>query len=598
MAWRFEAREAGVHVRHGDLVDRTGQEAHEVLADVGVQHADRAQRAGVPGDVDPFAAETPRHRRAVHRARAAGRDQRETPGRVAAFYRDVLDGVEHVLFDEVDDAGRGLVDRESERLGDLGPDRIAGGFEVQVEGAARRPSGAQSAEHELRVRDGGPAPALPVAGRTRIGAGPFRPDVQESGVVHPREGAAARADGVDVDGGGRDVVARDHDVVPGRHRAARHQEHVAGRAPDFHGDQVAGEGGVCGLAVDGLPVQVQRPDRGGGTAEQEIDRALGELPDGGGAAVRLQQEDRTGEPQRGEFGVEGVQVGGDARQEGRVDHRCRRPLVLAHARRDRRGGRGPVPRPPVREGTGDRALVRVVEEAVQQGHRDGLDVLRLEVRSDRVQTGEIERLDLRAGGVDAARDRLAQVARHQHGSVGRPVVELVLPQAAADLEGVPKALGGDQAHPGALALEERVRRDGRTVHEQGARCEEFPHGHAKVPGEPRERRDDPAARVRGDGRHLGDPGRAVCVRQHEIGEGAADVDADAPGRRRHACGRVGQGVRQSVTKHSTRSSMLRRAGEAGSASGFAKALWGHAFPITPSESYAFRTSTSSGVMRG
>ena len=44
-----EAREAGVHVRHGYLVDRTGQEAHEVLADVGVQHADRAQRAGVPG---------------------------------------------------------------------------------------------------------------------------------------------------------------------------------------------------------------------------------------------------------------------------------------------------------------------------------------------------------------------------------------------------------------------------------------------------------------------------------------------------------------------------------------------------------------------
>ena len=42
--------------------------------------------------------------------------------------------------------------------------------------------------------------------------------------------------------------------------------------------------------------------------------------------------------------------------------------------------------------------------------------------------------------------------------------------------------------------------------------------------------------------------------------------------------------RQSVTKHSTRSSMLHRAGEAGSASGFAKALCGQAFPITPSES--------------
>ena len=223
-------------------------------------------------------------------------------------------------------------------------------------------------------------------------------------------------------------------------------------------------------------------------------------------------------------------------------------------------------------------------EVVVQGHGDGFDALGLEVRGDRVDTGQIERLDLRAGGVDAARDRLAQVARHQHGRVGRPVVELVLPQAAADLEGVPKALGGDQADLGALALEERVRRDRRTVHEQGARGEEFPHGHVEIPGQPRERRDDAAARVGGDGGHLGNPGCAVCIGQHEIGEGAADIDADAPGRHRHAHGRVGRGVRQSVTKHSTRSSMLRRAGEAGSASGFAKALWGQAFPITPSES--------------
>ena len=42
--------------------------------------------------------------------------------------------------------------------------------------------------------------------------------------------------------------------------------------------------------------------------------------------------------------------------------------------------------------------------------------------------------------------------------------------------------------------------------------------------------------------------------------------------------------RQSVTKHRTRNSMLRRAGEAGSARGFAKALCGQALPITPVES--------------
>ena len=95
----------------------------------------------------------------------------------------------------------------------------------------------------------------------------------------------------------------------------------------------------------------------------------------------------------------------------------------------------------------------VVEEAVQQGDGDRVDSFVLEVGRDGVEALEIEGLDLGPGGVYAPRHCLAQITRHEHGSVGLAVVELVLPQAAADLEGVPKTLGRDQADPGALALE-------------------------------------------------------------------------------------------------------------------------------------------------
>ena len=89
-----------------------------------------------------------------------------------------------------------------------------------------------------------------------------------------------------------------------------------------------------------------------------------------------------------------------------------------------------------------------------------------------------------------------------------------------------KPRGGDQRDARALALQDRVGRDRRAVHD--LRDVVDPE---RAAGERRlEPLGDTAAVVLGRREHLGALDRAVGCQEHEVGEGAADVDADA---RRH-----------------------------------------------------------------
>ena len=112
------------------------------------------------------------------------------------------------------------------------------------------------------------------------------------------------------------------------------------------------------------------------------------------------------------------------------------------------------------------------------------------------------------------------------------------PVAAAHLQHVAEPRRGDEADPRALALEQRVGADRGAVND-GAEI-----GDAAERLEPGEKARRLVAALR---RHLGgpeSPGRAV--EQEEVGEGAADIDADrspaassarAPTHNRSACGR-------------------------------------------------------------
>ena len=88
------------------------------------------------------------------------------------------------------------------------------------------------------------------------------------------------------------------------------------------------------------------------------------------------------------------------------------------------------------------------------------DPFPLEVIERRINVGENERRMLAAVLVDAPANALAQIAWHQNGCVGLAVVPLVHAKASSDLERIAKAISGQQANPGAFALEHAVRRHG------------------------------------------------------------------------------------------------------------------------------------------
>ena len=104
-------------------------------------------------------------------------------------------------------------------------------------------------------------------------------------------------------------------------------------------------------------------------------------------------------------------------------------------------------------------------------------------------------------------------------------------QTAPDFQRIPKALGRKKPNLGALALEHAVGRHGRAMHEKCALAQDVTHGTTEIARQPLQTSDDTSARIGRDRWHLDDDAEPVAVGQHEIGEGAADVDADPPRRR-------------------------------------------------------------------
>ena len=104
-----------------------------------------AQKAPAARGSRARAAERARDVGAVHRPGAAGGDQGEGRGIVAALDAETLDGVQQVLLEQADDARRRVLDREAERLGELGLDRLARQRAVERDRAAGQRAGPQAA---------------------------------------------------------------------------------------------------------------------------------------------------------------------------------------------------------------------------------------------------------------------------------------------------------------------------------------------------------------------------------------------------------------------------------------------------------------------
>jgi len=173
----------------------------------------------------------------------------------------------------------------------------------------------------------------------------------------------------------------------------------------------------------------------------------------------------------------------------------------------------------------DRQLVRRVDERVDQAHRDRLDAFG-EQRVDRaLGVFGIERTLDDAGVVDALVHRLAQVAFDQRRRLLPGEVVEARRAQGADFQDVAEALGGDQPDLGALVLDDGVRGDRGAV----ADSLDLSAGEAGFPERLVKPIDQRARVVVDAGGNLLGVDCAVGAEHDDVGERAANVDADAVG---------------------------------------------------------------------
>ena len=132
---------------------------------------------------------------------------------MAALDAETLDGMQQLLLHQPDHAGCRVLDRQAERLRDGFLDGLAASVAVDRHRAVGIRPGLQPTEHELGIGDGGIAPAQPVAGRARPGAGALGADMQQARRVDAGDGAAAGADRMDLDRRRGALVAVDVELI-------------------------------------------------------------------------------------------------------------------------------------------------------------------------------------------------------------------------------------------------------------------------------------------------------------------------------------------------------------------------------------------------
>ncbi len=303
-------------------------------------------------------------------------------------------------------------------------------------------------------------------------------------------GPAPGADGVHVERGEPDGIARDGAAGRGQGDAAADEADVGARAAHVERHRVG-----------------ETTRRGDGRRGADATSRAGEQQRGGeagGVGGRDEAPGRREDEHLVGNGGELLEVDATDRAEQRVRDRGDRALVLAELR-GHLVRAGDVDAPGAQRGA-DGALVAGVEVGVQEAHRD-----RAHAGGQLGDRRGVERLELPARAVEAPADLETVAAVDER---RRPVdVQVVERRAglARDLEHVREADGGEEGHGRAAALEERVRGDGRAVGE-----------HRRGAGREAERLADRAGGRAWRRRDLDD----AAVLGDEVGERASGVNAD------------------------------------------------------------------------
>ncbi len=179
--------------------------AHELVAQVGGQHAPGREHRGHARHHHAGDLEHPRDLGDVKPRRAAEREQREASRVGAPPHRDQPDALRHVGIDHAVDAFRRRQQTEAEPRRHafhrgLRRRRVQAGAPAEEAGRIEQP------QDEVGVGDGGRGAAAPVARGPGHRPRALRPDVEDAARVHPGDRAAARAERVDVDARQRDLA--------------------------------------------------------------------------------------------------------------------------------------------------------------------------------------------------------------------------------------------------------------------------------------------------------------------------------------------------------------------------------------------------------
>jgi hypothetical protein len=393
----------------------------------------------------------------------------------------------------------------------------------------------EPAEHQVGVGHGGFGAAEAVADRPGLRAGTARSDLHQSGRrLDPRDRSAARADLDHVDdrhfqrqSGALDEAAH----APGleielvMRRTVLHQAHLGGGPAHVERDH----------AVEPGEARQERGRHGAGRRAglDHADRKVLGLLHRRDAAARQHHIEPARESDVRQPHLEPVEIAPHQRLHIGVGAGRAGALELADLGRDlARQGQRQV-RVRAAHNPGGTPFMRGIPVGVHERDRDRLDAVALDHlarnRGNRLLVEGHEKLALE---IHPLADLAPPVARHQgRGRFEEQVVEVVA-GLAADLDHVAKSLGGDQADGRAGALDHRVGHQRGAVHD----AVQLGSRNIRLAQDARDAGDDCLARiVRRREQLAGMDEIAARIVQHEIGEGAADIDADADS----ACGHGG-----------------------------------------------------------
>ena len=178
----------------------------------------------------------------MERAGSAECEQREGARVVAAFNGDASESRFHAGVGYAEDAFGEVFEGCERSGGDCGKSFARAGF-VETHSAAEEVIGMQAAEGEVGIGYGGAFSAA-VARWAGNGSGGLRTDLQRTGCVHPGEGAAACAGGMNVEHGNADGESGHLTFCAGGRFACGVKESYVGRcAAHVEGEDAVDAGG-------------------------------------------------------------------------------------------------------------------------------------------------------------------------------------------------------------------------------------------------------------------------------------------------------------------------------------------------------------------